>query len=149
MVGGRNPGISLTMYDMYQEMILLHYRSPHNFGKLASPSLSGEESNPLCGDHIRLELRLEGPESKVEEVKFSGDGCAISMASSSMLTDTLKGKSLAEVRRITQEDILKLVAIPLSPARIRCALTGFTALGRALLASDEGGSSEPPSTPAA
>jgi nitrogen fixation NifU-like protein len=134
------------MYDMYQEMILLHYRAPHNFGTLPDPTFSGEESNPLCGDHIRLELRVGGAEPTVEEVRFSGDGCAISVASSSMLTDAIRGKSLAEVRRMTQEDVLKLVAIPLSPVRIKCALTGFTALGRALMGGGAAASPEPPST---
>jgi nitrogen fixation protein NifU and related proteins len=134
------------MYDMYQEMILLHYRAPHNFGTLPDPTYSGEESNPLCGDHIRLDLRVGGSEPKVEEVRFSGDGCAISVASSSLLTDAIRGKSLAEVRRMTQEDVLKLVAIPLSPVRIKCALTGFTALGRALMGAGAAASPEPPST---
>ncbi|MCI4335195.1 MAG: iron-sulfur cluster assembly scaffold protein [Thermoplasmata archaeon] len=119
-------------YDMYQEIILQHYRAPHHFGTLTDPSYSGEESNPLCGDHIRLDLRIGGPEGKVEEVRFSGDGCAISVASASMLTDRLQGKSLTEVKTLTQEDVLKLLGIPLSPVRIKCALTGFAALGRAL-----------------
>jgi nitrogen fixation protein NifU and related proteins len=129
-------------YDMYQEIILQHYRAPHHFGPLEHASLSGEESNPLCGDHIRMELRLEGAEPRVGEVRFSGDGCAISVASASMLTDRIQGKTLAEVKSLTQEDMLALVGIPLSPVRIKCALTGFAALGRAL----SGGS--PPSAPA-
>ncbi|MCI4346043.1 MAG: iron-sulfur cluster assembly scaffold protein [Thermoplasmata archaeon] len=137
------------MYDMYQEMILQHYRAPHNFGSLPNPTYSGEESNPLCGDHIRLELRVDGPDAKVEEVRFNGDGCAISVASSSLLTDAIRGKPLAEVRKLTQEDVLKLVAIPLSPVRIKCALTGFTALGRAITAGGAASPPEPPSTPAA
>jgi nitrogen fixation protein NifU and related proteins len=119
-------------YDMYQELILQHYRAPRNFGNLAEPSLVGEESNPLCGDHIRLELRLDAARSHVEEVKFSGDGCAISVAAASLLTERVKGRSLAEVEGLGRDDVLGLLGIPLSPVRIKCALTGFAALGRAL-----------------
>jgi nitrogen fixation protein NifU and related proteins len=119
-------------YDMYQELILQHYRSPRNFGALEHPSLVGEESNPLCGDHIRMQLEVDPSSHVVREVRFDGDGCAISMASASMLTEKLKGRSIDEVGRLTRDDVLKLVAIPLSPVRVKCALTGFSALGRAL-----------------
>jgi nitrogen fixation protein NifU and related proteins len=120
------------MFDMYQEIILQHYRAPKNFGTIAEPTLSGEESNPLCGDHLRIDLRLDADRTKVEEVRFSGDGCAISVAAGSMLTEAIRGKPMADVRKMTQDDMLKLVGIPLSPVRVKCALTGFTALGRAL-----------------
>ncbi|MCI4352953.1 MAG: iron-sulfur cluster assembly scaffold protein [Thermoplasmata archaeon] len=119
-------------YDMYQERILQHYRTPKNFGKLDHPDFSGEESNPLCGDRIRFELKLDPSKSTVAEVRFSGEGCAISMASASMLTQKLAGQPLAAVEKISRDDVLQLVAIPLSPVRVKCALTGFTALGRAI-----------------
>ncbi len=121
-------------FDMYQEIILQHYRSPRNFGRLDHPDLAGEESNPLCGDHIRLELQLDpSTHQKIERVAFSGDGCAISVASSSMLTAKLEGATLADARRLQRDDVLKLVGIPLSPVRVKCALTGFAALGKALM----------------
>ncbi len=119
-------------YDMYQEVILQHYRSPRNFGPLEPADLSGEESNPLCGDHIRVQLRLDSDHHRVEEIHFSGDGCAISVASASMLTQKVKGMPLEEVGRLTRDDVLKLLGIPLSPVRVKCALTGFAALGKAL-----------------
>jgi nitrogen fixation protein NifU and related proteins len=119
-------------YDMYQERILQHYRSPKNFGQLDHPDYSGEESNPLCGDHIRVDIRLDSGKDKVAEIRFSGDGCAISMASASMLTQKLAGQPLEAVEKVTRDDVLQLVAIPLSPVRVKCALTGFAALGRAL-----------------
>jgi nitrogen fixation protein NifU and related proteins len=119
-------------YDMYQERILQHYRSPKNFGQLEHPDFTGEESNPLCGDHIRIDLRLDPTKEKIAEVRFSGDGCAISMASASMLTQKLLGQPLPAVEKVSRDDVLQLVAIPLSPVRVKCALTGFTALGRAL-----------------
>jgi nitrogen fixation protein NifU and related proteins len=121
------------MYDMYQEIILQHYRAPKNFGELANPDASGEESNPNCGDHITVQLKWDESKQSVAEIKFHGDGCAISIASASMLTQKVKGQSLEEVRKIQREDVLKLVAIPLSPVRVKCALTGFAALGRALM----------------
>ncbi len=119
-------------YDMYQERILQHYRHPKNFGELAHPDLTGEESNPLCGDHIRIDLRLDPGRALVEEVRFSGDGCAISMASASMLTQKLAGQPVAEVAKLSRDDVLQMLGIPLSPVRLKCALTGFTALGKAL-----------------
>ena len=134
-------------YDMYQEMILQHYRSPRNFGSLPAADLTGEESNPLCGDHITIQLKLDPSRQKVEDVHFSGDGCAISVASASMLTQKVKGAALAEVRGLTRDDVLKLLGIPLSPVRVKCALTGFTALGRAL--APEGAAPSAPSAGAA
>jgi nitrogen fixation NifU-like protein len=119
-------------YDMYQEIILQHYRSPRNFGSLEGATLVGEESNPLCGDRIRLQLLVDPASKTVRDVRFDGDGCAISMASASMLTEKVKGRTLEEVGGLTREDVLHLIGIPLSPVRIKCALTGFSALGRAL-----------------
>lgn len=119
-------------YDMYQEIILQHYKAPRNFGPMERPDLSGEESNPNCGDRITVDLRLDPARQRIEEVRFHGDGCAISVASASMLTERLKGRSLAEAGALTQDDILAMVGIPLSPVRIKCALTGFAAFGRAL-----------------
>lgn len=120
------------MYDMYQEIILQHYKAPKNFGRLDAPDLSGEESNPNCGDHLTFELKLDADRKAVEAVRFHGEGCAISMASASMLTQKIAGKSLEEVRAISRDDVLKMVGIPLSPVRIKCALTGDSAFGRAL-----------------
>jgi len=120
------------MYDMYQEVILQHYRTPKNFGPLPGADREGEESNPLCGDHITLRLKVEPETHKISEVRFEGDGCAISVASASMLTEKVAGLTLEEAGKLTRDDVLKLLGIPLSPVRIKCALTGFTALGRAL-----------------
>jgi nitrogen fixation protein NifU and related proteins len=119
-------------YDMYQEIILQHYRSPRNFGKMDAPDLAAEESNPNCGDQITMELKLDPGRARVEDVRFHGEGCAISVASASMFTEKVKGRPLDELRALTQEDILRMVGIPLSPVRVKCALTGFAAFGRAL-----------------
>jgi len=119
-------------YDMYQEVILLHYRAPHNFGPLEGADRVAEESNPLCGDHITLRLKVDPASHRIDQVRFEGDGCAISMASASMLTDRLAGRTLDEAGKLTRDDVLQLLGIPLSPVRVKCALTGFAALGKAL-----------------
>jgi nitrogen fixation protein NifU and related proteins len=125
------------MYDMYQETILQHYRSPKNFGPLPDAQLSGEESNPLCGDHIPMRLKLDPTASKIEAIRFEGDGCAISMAGASMLTEAVAGLTVEAAKSLGRDDVLKRLGIPLSPARLKCALTGFVALGRALHPSPE------------
>jgi nitrogen fixation NifU-like protein len=119
-------------YDMYQEVILQHYRTPKNFGPLAGADRTGEESNPLCGDHITMRLKLDPSSARIESVRFEGDGCAISMASTSMLTERLVGASVHDAEAITRDQVLASLGIPLSPVRLKCALTGFVALGRAL-----------------
>jgi len=119
-------------YDMYQEVILQHYRAPKNFGPLEGANRVGEESNPLCGDHITLRLQVNPATEKIDQVRFEGDGCAISVASTSMLTEKVSGLTLTEAGRLTRDDVLQLLGIPLSPVRVKCALTGFAALGRAL-----------------
>ncbi|MFQ5838442.1 MAG: Fe-S cluster assembly sulfur transfer protein SufU [Thermoplasmata archaeon] len=108
-------------YEMYQEAILDHYRSPRNFGELEDPDISAQEDNPLCGDEIALYIRLN-KDKVVEDVKFKGKGCAISQASASMLTVMLKGKTLEEVEKIDKERVLKTLGIPISPVRLKCAL---------------------------
>ncbi len=117
---------------MYQEVILQHYRTPKNFGPLPGASRVGEESNPLCGDHITLRLKLDPSNERIQEVRFEGDGCAISMASTSMLTERLAGLTTTEAGKISQDDVIQKLGVPLSPVRIKCALTGYVALGKAL-----------------
>jgi nitrogen fixation NifU-like protein len=119
-------------YDMYQERILEHYRKPRNFGHLGHVDMKGTEANPLCGDSITVELALDASREKVEDVRFHGEGCAISVASASMLSMELKGKTLKELAQLGQKDIEKMVGVPLSPVRIKCALTPLMALGHAL-----------------
>jgi len=120
------------MFDMYQEVILQHYRAPRNFGPLPEADRIGEESNPLCGDHITMRLKVDPATQKISQVRFQGDGCAISVASTSMLTEKVEGMSLEQAGQLTRDDILQQLGIPLSPVRVKCALTGFAALGRAL-----------------
>ena len=119
------------MDDLYRDEILEHYREPHNFGPLESPDASHEGHNPLCGDRITIMLTLEDA-VHVSDVAFSGRGCAISQASASMLTDEIKGRPLAEVEALSNQDILDLLGIEISPARLKCALLSLDTLHRAL-----------------
>lgn len=115
------------MDDFYRDYILDHYRNPRNFGHLDSPSACAEDVNPLCGDQIRMELAVDAG-GTVQDVRFSGKGCAISQASASMLTQTVKGKSLEEVARLSKEVVLENVGIGISPTRLKCAMLGLKVL---------------------
>lgn len=108
------------MDDLYRELILDHYQHPHNHGEIPGADISYEDSNPLCGDKIRIDIKLKN--NIVEDIKFNGKGCAISQASASMLTDELLGKSLDDIKHLDKQFILDLLGIPLGPTRIKCAL---------------------------
>jgi nitrogen fixation NifU-like protein len=115
------------MDDLYRDEILEHYRNPHNFGILESPTTSKEGANPLCGDRITLMLGIND-EGQVQEVAFTGRGCAISQASASMLTDEIKGKSLDEISHMGSKDVLNNLGIEISPARMKCAMLSLETL---------------------
>ncbi|MHB8571965.1 MAG: Fe-S cluster assembly sulfur transfer protein SufU [Candidatus Dormibacteria bacterium] len=114
------------MEDLYREVILDHYRNPRNKGELDPHDVEHEDLNPLCGDRIKLELRIE--DDRVADVRFSGQGCAISQASASMLTEMIKGKTLEEVRQIDRRAMLDQLGIDVSPARMKCAMLGVKTL---------------------
>jgi nitrogen fixation protein NifU and related proteins len=118
------------MDDLYRDYILEHYRRPHNFGVIDAPTASFEGSNPLCGDRITLQIGVDG--GVVERVGFTGRGCAISQASASLLTDEIKGKPLAEVEAFRADDLLDLLGIEISPARLKCAMLSHETLQKAL-----------------
>ena len=114
------------MADLYKENILEHYQNPSNFGTIDQPDITYEDTNPLCGDRIRIDLRVQ--DGKIAEIKFSGRGCAISQASASILTEMVEGEDLETVRDLSAQDILDELAIPISPARVKCALLGLKVL---------------------
>ena len=120
------------MDDFYKEYILDHYRNPRNFGHLEAPTATAEDLNPLCGDKIRFELLVDA-EGRVIDVRFSGKGCAISQASASMLSETLRGEKLEDVARLPQERVLENVGIGISPARMKCAMLGLKVVKSAAL----------------
>ncbi len=115
----------------YQAQILDHYKHPHNRGVLETATHAGRESNPLCGDEISLTFRVDGSD-RIEDVRFDGEGCAISMASASLLTDALKGKTLAEAKAVDRVAVLRGIGVPLSSVREQCALLPLKALQTAL-----------------
>ena len=118
------------MDDLYRDYILEHYRHPHNFGVLEAPTSKYEGANPLCGDRITMFLGIA--DGVVKEVAFTGRGCAISQASASLLTDEIKGKTVEEVEKMTPEDVLELIGVEISPARLKCALLSLDTLSHAL-----------------
>lgn len=113
--------------EMYREQILDLYENPLNYGELETPDFSYEEDNPLCGDVIRIDVRLDA-EGRVADVSWSGDGCAISQAAASLLTDHIKGMTLDEIKGLESSAILDLLGIPLSMARIKCATLSLKVL---------------------
>lgn len=115
------------MDDFYRENILDHYRHPRNTGKLEHATHSHEEHNPLCGDVIRMDLRVN-EDNIIEQVAFAGKGCAISQASASMLTEMIEGKSLDEAKKIGKEQILEALGIEIGPVRLKCALLSLKVL---------------------
>ena len=115
------------MDDLYREQILNHYREPRNKGRLESPDISYMDDNPLCGDRVQIDLRLDG-DGRVAEVAWDGNGCAISMASASMLSEVIKGRSLDELRHLGKDDILDMLGIELGPVRLKCALLSLKVL---------------------
>lgn len=114
------------MDDLYREHILDHYQNPRNYGELKDADVSHEEYNPLCGDRLIIELKYE--DDHVAKARFHGEGCAISQASASMLTEAIVGKTVDEVKLITKDDVLEMLGIPVGPVRMKCALLALKAL---------------------
>jgi nitrogen fixation protein NifU and related proteins len=114
------------MDDFYRDEILEHYRHPHNKGRLDSPDVTYEDHNPFCGDTIGIDLLVK--DNQVVDAHFWGQGCAISQASASMLTDQIKGMTLDEVKALGKTDVLDLLGIPIGPVRMKCALLSLKVL---------------------
>jgi nitrogen fixation NifU-like protein len=113
--------------ELYREAILEHYKRPHNWGELENPDLSFEDTNPLCGDELRVTLRV-GPDRRIEDVRFSGHGCAISQAAASMASDEVKGMPVDDLLRLDRDFILDLLGIDISATRMKCALLSLKVL---------------------
>jgi nitrogen fixation NifU-like protein len=115
------------MDDFYREVIIDRYQNPHFKGELDPHDITFEDSNPLCGDEIRIDVVLNG-EGRVTDARFSGRGCAISQASADLLLESIQGKSIDEIKELAKEDVLDLLGIELGPVRLKCALLSLKVL---------------------
>ena len=115
------------MDDLYREVIIEHYKNPLYRGKLDPHDISFADNNPLCGDHIQIDLRV-GANGIVTDARFDGHGCAISQASADLLLESIIGKSLEEVKKLNKESVLELLGIDLGPVRLKCALLSLKVL---------------------
>jgi nitrogen fixation protein NifU and related proteins len=138
--------------DLYREILLDHYRAPRNHGGIAAPTCAADGSNPLCGDQVRVEVSVDG--DRIVDISFSGRGCSISQASTSLMTEYVKGRTVAEARAGIEafqqmmisaeppgiegfDDIEALIGVAKFPARVKCASLGWKTLEQAL--AGEGG----------
>ncbi len=112
--------------DLYRDHILDHYKHPRNKGALHGADVVGEAANPVCGDRLSFGYKVRN--GRIGEVRFTGEGCAISQAGASLLTELVVGKTVAEAARLPDEALLKAIGVPLSPARLPCGLLALVAL---------------------
>jgi nitrogen fixation NifU-like protein len=119
------------MSDLYRDNILDHYKNPRNFGSLKNPDVIGVGDNPLCGDCLSVELKCD-KKGILTDVAFSAKGCALSVASASILSESLRGMSVARARELRGEDIQELIEVSVGPGRLKCALLPLVALQQAL-----------------
>ena len=124
------------MDDFYREIIIDRYQNPHFKGELDPHDITFEDSNPLCGDELRIDVRMNG-EEKIEDARFSGRGCAISLASADLLLEYVQGKSIEEVKALSKDDVLDLLGIELGPVRLKCALLSLKVLKAGAYGLDE------------
>lgn len=115
------------MDDLYRELIIDRYQNPQYRGELNPNDITYEDDNPLCGDHIRIDIRVD-ENDLVTEAAFSGEGCSISLASADLLVESIVGKSLDEVKGMDKADILAMIGIELGPVRLKCALLSLKVL---------------------
>ena len=117
--------------SIYQDLIMDHYRNPRNQGELAKATHRAEAKNPTCGDVLQMDIIVKN--DIIEDVRFSGSGCAISQSSASLLTEYVKKKPVSEVLALTPHDVIELLGITLSPARLKCGLLALETLKKTLM----------------
>jgi nitrogen fixation NifU-like protein len=118
--------------QLYREVILDHYKNPRGHGVMEDADADAEGMNPLCGDEVTIYVRFGEDSDTIDEVKFSGRGCAISQAATSMLTEMVQGKKASDVAVLDKDELLDEIGIPLTPIRLKCAMLGLTTLKVAL-----------------
>jgi len=117
--------------SMYREIIIDHYKNPHNFGKIKDADASASKNNFLCGDQMKITIKLDTGK-KIKDIKFFGAGCSVSRAGGSILTDIVKGKTINQLKKYSDKDFLKDMEVPIMPARQKCALLALETLRKAL-----------------
>jgi nitrogen fixation NifU-like protein len=125
------------MDDLYRQLLIDRYKDPHYKGSLDPHDIAYEDDNPLCGDHIRIELRVDD-DDLITDAAFDGRGCSVSQASADLLVESIIGKSLDEVKKITKEDVLDLLGMELGPVRLKCALLSLKVLKAGVYGLGEG-----------
>src|SRR3954468_23272643 len=115
------------MDELYRENILEHYKRPHNWGRLDEPTVEFEDNNPLCGDTLLVQLKVDD-DGTIEDLRFSGHGCAISQAAASMTGDEVKGMKVDDLIKLDREFVLELLGIDISATRMKCALLSLKVL---------------------
>jgi len=108
--------------DMYRQQILDHYKNPRNYGEIEDPTFTHVGENPMCGDTIEMDVVLDDDEEVIEHVAFRGDGCAISQAAASMLSEELAGMTLDDLQEMDRDDMTEMLGVDISPMRIKCAV---------------------------
>lgn len=129
------------MDDLYREFIIERYQSPHHRGELDPHDIGYEDDNPLCGDHIRIELRVDDQDIITEAV-FNGKGCSISQASADLLVESVIGKSIEDAKEKSKDDVLEMLGIELGPVRLKCALLSLKVLKAGVYGIGEGEASD-------
>jgi nitrogen fixation NifU-like protein len=135
------------MEDIYREQLMEHYKHPHNMGEINEPSKQVEKNNPYCGDLVSMQIKLK--DGKIEDIKFKASACAVTVASSSLLTEEMKGKTIDEVKRFTKEKLLELLGVELTTSRTKCAVLPLEALQSMLEGFDDDLDEEPQKQPKA
>ena len=122
--------------NIYKEQLLDHYNEPHNWGNLEKPDISVSGNNPLCGDVINLKLKIN--KGSVKDIRYIAQGCVVSIAAASLLSDVIKGKKITNIKSLTKGDIIKLLGIDLGPNRLKCGLLCLDTLKQAISKYEQG-----------